>query len=195
MMRAALAFLMMAGAAFAQDTPPPVSGEFVQLFSSYCLSKFPGAMAQAAADAQLEPLTDAQVANYLHSDPGKGWLVAGTEGQYVLTEEDPPYHACAVRRYSDHVMDGTPLMEAARIFVESTGRKMDAPQLSSRPIGNGIISNAVLMQLRDAKDNPVPEAFMFFVVAYPVTQKADGTQSKPIYDIRFVRQISRSRDV
>jgi hypothetical protein len=196
-MRKALAggFLLLAGAALAQDAPPPVSAEFVRLFSSYCLSKFPDAVAQAAGDEKLEPLTDGQVASYLHSDPGKGWLIAGADGNYVLTEEDPPYHACAVRRYSDHVMDGVPLIEAARAFVESTGRKLGPPQMSSRPIGNGIISNAVLMQLRDAKDQQVPEAFMFFVVAYPVTVKADGTESKPFYDIRFVRQIFRKKDI
>ena len=113
----------------------------------------------------------------------------------MLTEEDPPYTACAVRRYSDRMMGGAPLMEAARTFVESTGRKLDPPQISSRPIGNGIISNAVLMQLRDAKDQQLPEAFMFFVVTYPVTMKADGTESKPFYDIRFVRQIVRKKEI
>jgi hypothetical protein len=32
-------------------------------------------------------------------------------------------------------------------------------------------------------------------VAYPVTVKADGTESKPFYDIRFVRQIFRKKDI
>jgi hypothetical protein len=197
-MRAALAcgLMLLAGAALAQDAPAPnVSAEFVRLFSDYCLARFPGAVAQAAADAKLEPLTASQVASYLHSDTGKGWLIAGADSNYVLTEEDPPYNACAVRRYSDRMMGGAPLMEAARAFVEGTGRKLDPPQISSRPIGNGIISNAVLMQLRDAKDRQLPEAFMFFVVTYPVTTKPDGTESRPFYDIRFVRQIVRKKEI
>ena len=48
-MRLALAggLLLLAGAALAQDSPPPVGEEFVALFSSYCLQKFPddGALA------------------------------------------------------------------------------------------------------------------------------------------------------
>ena len=104
MMRAALAcgLMLLAGAALAQDAPaPPVSAEFVRLFSDYCLAKFPDpeALAKTAADDKLEPLTTAQLQNYLRSDPGQGWLIKGADGDYVLTEEKPPYHGCAVRRY------------------------------------------------------------------------------------------------
>ncbi len=191
MRRAALAggFLLLAGAALAQDAPPPVSDEFVRLFSNYCLSKFPEAMAQAAADEKLEPLTAAQVASYLHSDPGQGWLIAGAEGQYVLTEENPPYHACALRRYATALMDGKPLFAAAKDFVMSSGRSFGTPQSIRRVIGPGIVSNGLLFPVVGATGQPTGEAFMFFVVAYPAATKADGTDKPPFFDIRFVRQL------
>jgi hypothetical protein len=80
MKRAALAcgFVLLAGAALAEDAPPPVSDEFVRLFASYCLNKFPDDDAlfrQAVAD-KLEPLSPAQVKTMLHKDNGLGWLVA-----------------------------------------------------------------------------------------------------------------------
>ncbi|MDB5735805.1 MAG: hypothetical protein JWN16_2442 [Alphaproteobacteria bacterium] len=192
-MRKALAggFLLLAGAvALAQDVPaPPVSAEFVRLFSSHCLSKFPDALAQAAVDEKLEPLTAAQVASYLHSDPGKGWLIAAADGNYVLTEEDPPYHACAVRRYATAMMDGKPLFAAAKAFVASSGRSFGTPQSSRRMIGPGIVSNGLLFPVIGATGQPTGEAFMFFVVAYPATTKADGTDKPPFFDVRFVRQL------
>jgi hypothetical protein len=190
-MRKALAggFLLLAGAALAQDVPPPVSTEFVRLFSNYCLSKFPDAVAQAADAAKLEPLTAAQVASYLHSDPGNGWLIAGPDGNYVLTEENPPYHACAVRRYATALLDGKPLFAAAKEFVASSGRSFGTPQSSQRMIGPGIVSNGLLFPVIGATGQPTGEAFMFFVVAYPASTKADGTDKPPFFDIRFVRQL------
>jgi hypothetical protein len=140
MKSAALALLLLAGAAFAQDTPaaPPISAEFVRLFSNYCLANFPDTLVKAAADEKLEPLTAAQLQNYLHSDPGHGWLIAGADGNYVLTEATPPYHACALRRYAAELVDSKPLFAAAKAFLASSGRSFGEPRTTRRVVGPGI---------------------------------------------------------
>ena len=78
-MRLALAgsFLLLAGAALAQDTARPVGDDFVALFSSYCLQKFPddGALVAQAAQDKFEPLSAAQVKVLEHKDNGLGWMV------------------------------------------------------------------------------------------------------------------------
>src|SRR5438552_4244020 len=106
MKRAALAcgLMLLAGAALAQDAAPPVSDEFVRLFSSYCLKTFPddGALLKQAETDHLEPLSPAQIKTMLHKDSGIGWVVGGAQLQYVLTVEQPPFHTCALRYASDH---------------------------------------------------------------------------------------------
>lgn len=187
------AALLISASALAQDGPEaaPVSDEFVRLFSTYCLQKFPddaALSAQAGADMH-QPLSDAEVKSFLHADPGVGWLAKGADSRYVITVEQPPYHACAVRRYSDQVLDGAPLIAAGKVFAAAQGKTLAPPLTRARPIGSGIISNAMLFQLHDAHDLELPEAFMFFVVSYPAVPKPGGSESKPFYDIRFVRQI------
>jgi hypothetical protein len=195
--RAALAcaLLLLAVTARAQDaaTAPPVSDEFVGLFSSYCLQKFPDdeALTTQASSDRREALTDAQLKTFLHSDPGQGWLLAGTDSKYVLTTERPPFHACAVRRYSDQVLDGAPFVAAARSFAVAHGHSLGPLQTRQRTIGPDIVSSAMMLQEVDEKGVPTLETYMFFVVSYPAMTKADGTEGKPFYDIRFVRQIYR----
>jgi hypothetical protein len=197
MTRAALAcaLLLLAATARAQDaaTAPPVSDEFVGLFSSYCLQKFPDdeALTTQASSDQREALTDAQVKTFLHSDPGQGWVLAGADGKYVLTTERPPFHACAVRRYSGQVLDGAPFVAAARSFAVARGHSLGPLQTRRTAIGPNIISSAMMLQEVDEKGIPTLETYMFFVVSYPAMAKADGTEGKPFYDIRFVRQIYR----
>src|SRR4051812_29716081 len=199
MKRPALAcgLMLLAGAALAQDAgvPPPVSDEFVRLFSSYCLKSFPddGALLKQAESERLEPLSQAQVKTMLHKDAGIGWLVGGAGLQYVLTVEQPPFHTCALRHVSDHALDGAPLMAAAKSFVEASGHKLLAPVGHARPMNQGMISNSLILQELDQKDEPLPQAYMYFVVSYPSVPRADGSMSKAFYEIRFVRQMYRQQ--
>ena len=195
MKRAVLAcgFLLLAGAALAEDAPPPVSDEFVRLFTSYCLNKFPdddALVKQAEAD-KLAPLSPAQVKTMLHKDTGIGWVVAGRQLQYVLTVEQPPFHTCALRHASDHMLDGQPLIAAAKSFVEASGHKLLPPVGHARPMSQGLISNSLILQELDEKGEPLPQAYMYFVVSYPSVRREDGSMSKPFYEIRFVRQLYR----
>ena len=194
---AALAFrlVLLAGAALAQDAPPPVSDEFVRLFSSYCLNSFPddGAVLKQAEADKLEPLSRAQVRTVLHKDSGIGWIVRGAKLQYVLTVEQPPFHTCSLRHVSELPLDGQPLMAAAKSFVETSGHKLLAPVGHARPMSQGLISNSLILQELDEKDQPLPQAYMYFVVSYPPIEKADGSMTKPFYEIRFQRQLFRQQ--
>ena len=162
----ACGLMLLAGAALAEDAPPPVSDEFVRLFASYCLNKFPdddALLKQAEAD-KLEPLSPAQVKTMLHKDNGLGWVIAGVQMQYVLTVEQPPFHTCALRHVSDHMLDGQPLVAAAKNFVEASGHKLMPPVGHARPMSQGLVSNSLIMQELDDKGEPLPQAYMYFVV-------------------------------
>ena len=191
----ACGFVLLAGAALADDSPPPVSDEFVRLFSSYCLKAFPDdqALHKLAESDRLEALTQAQVKTMLHKENGVGWVVGGVSARYVLTVEEPPFHTCALRRASEQPLDGTPLMAAAKSFVEAGGHKLLPPVGHARPMNQGVISNSLILQELDEKDQPLPQAYMYFVVSYPATPHDDGSMSKPFYEIRFVRQLFRQQ--
>lgn len=192
----AISFVLLAGAALAQDVAPtPVSDEFVRLFSSYCLNKFPDddALLKQAATDHLDPLSPAQVKTVVRKDNGSGWVVGGADVQYVLTLEQPPFHTCTLRRISDRPLDGAPLMAAAKHYAEAAGHKLLAPIGHARPMSQGMISNSLILQELDDKGEPLPQAYMYFVVSYPSVPKDDGSFSKPFYEIRFQRQQFRQQ--
>ncbi len=82
------------------QTPDP-GRELADLFADMCFSRFPddAALAEGAAKRQLAAMSQDQVKAYLHSDPGHGWFLKTADGSYAITIEEPPYHACAVRRF------------------------------------------------------------------------------------------------
>ena len=196
-MRLALAcgLSLLAGAACAQDSAPPVGEEFVRLFSSYCLQKFPddGALAAQALEDRLEPLSPAQVRTIEHKDAGLGWMVSRAGVPYLLTVEQAGLHTCALRRISDRPLDGEALIAAARNFVEAGGHKLMPPAAFARPLAGGGVSNSLTLQELDEKDRPLPQAYMFFVVSYPAAPRPDGTLAQPFFEIRFMRQMFRQQ--
>jgi hypothetical protein len=185
---------LLAGSAGAQDAAlQPVPEEFVRLFSSYCLQKFPVGVSEQALADHLEPMSAAQTRTVLRKDTGTGWVVKGKDIQYVLTIEQPPLQTCSLRRVSDHAMTGGPLIDAARSFVEHGGHKLLPPVGHARPMAQGQISNSQILQELDEKNEPLPQAYMYFVVTYPAVAKGDGSFSKPFYEIRFTRQMYRQQ--
>jgi hypothetical protein len=187
--------LLLAGAALAQDTAPPVEDAFVRLFSSYCLQKFPddGALAAQAAVDKLEPLSPAQVKTIEGKPDGMGWTMSRAGVPYMLTVEQASLHSCVLRRTSDTVLDGAPLIAAAKSFVEAGGHKLMPPAAFARPMPGGLVSNSLTLQEMDEKDQPLPRAYMFFVVSHPPAMRADGSVAKAFYEIRFMRQMYRQQ--
>lgn len=76
----------------------PAGTALVEAFATFCLDRFPSARVEDVAPGRVQALSPARVREYLHDDPGHGWLYRAPDGEYVLTIEDPPYHTCAVRR-------------------------------------------------------------------------------------------------
>lgn len=193
------ALLLMSGGAQAQDVQPdanlpPAPAEFAAFFSAYCLEKFPddAALVSAAADSKLVALTQDQTRLFLKNDPGQGWLIQGESGKYVLTDEAPPYHACAVRHAVHAPFSVQALKDLAVKYVAAKGHRLvDGPSLQT-PMGGGIVSALSSQNEVDEKGVPTGEAFMLAVVSYPAQSLADGTKSEAFWEIRFVRQIFRT---
>ena len=193
------ALLLFPGSALAQDALPdanlpPAPAEFVAFFTTYCLEKFPddAALVSAASESKLMALTQEQTKLFLRNDAGQGWLIQGENGRYVLTDELPPYHACAVRHAVYTPFSVAPLKDLAGKYVAAKGHRLvDGPSLQT-PMGEGIVSALSSQNEVDEKGVPTGEAFMLAVVSYPAQAQADGTKSQPFWEIRFVRQIFRT---
>ena len=92
------------GTPLARGSP---EGELNALFAAFCLMKFPDA---GAADlyARLKGfrlMPEEQLRAILGKDPGTGWLYDGGFGTYAITIEQPPHHACAIRKRLARVAD------------------------------------------------------------------------------------------
>lgn len=193
------ALLLLSGGAQAQDAqrdvnPPPAPAEFVAFFATYCLEKFPddAALVSHAAESKLVALSEEQTKLFLRNDPGQGWLIQGENGRYVLTDELPPYHACAVRHAVYTPFSVTPLKDLADRFVAAKGHRLVDGESLQTPMGEGIVSTLSSRNEVDEKGVPTGEAFTLAVVSYPAQPQADGRKSQPFWEIRFVRQIFRT---
>jgi len=191
--------LLLCGSARAQEVQsdvqlPPAPDEFVAFFTTYCLEKFPddAALVTAASDSKLVSLTQDQTRLFLRNDPGQGWLIQGESGKYILTDELPPYHACAVRHAVHTPFSVAPLKDLAGKYVAAKGHRLVDGESLQTPMGEGIVSALSSQKEVDEKGVPTGEAFMLAVVSYPPQALADGTKSQPFWEIRFVRQIFRT---
>src|SRR6185312_13041091 len=87
----------------------------------------------ALASGKGQAMTQAEVKVFLHEDPGQGWVLNGQDSKYVLTDEQPPYHACAIRRTTPLPLDSAPLFAAAASYAAGQGEKLSAPQQTRFP--------------------------------------------------------------
>lgn len=190
----ACGLLLFCGGARAQDAAPtPLPDEFLGLFSSYCLDKFPddAAVFSAAFDAKLPKLSQEEGKLFIRSKSGgQGWLIQGAGGRYVLTAELPPYHACTIRQAVLTPFSTEALNAAADKFVAAKGHRLVEGAATQRPMGDGIASAMSYRNEVDARGVPTGEIFMFAVVGYPGAATADDP--KPFWEIRFSRVILKS---
>ena len=134
---AMLAVVALAGSARAQKSsnniyiPPDAVNEqdapgtaLVDAFGHFCLHHFPGpARMEDVAPGQVTALPPARVRDFLHDDPGRGWVYKADGGEYVVTVEDPPYHTCAVRRtYATPPRYRMPWLMLTGLWAASEGR-------------------------------------------------------------------------
>jgi len=144
-------------------------GELMDVYLDLCLNRFPDAAAFAAGAAarQMRPVPPETVKRYLHDDPGRGWIGASPSGAYVVTIEDPPYHACAVRRMQ------RPSPTFSTVFQVAVGAwagMHKIPKLQRLPpvrqTANGATIDAQVEGVAGA-DGKVVQSFMALVTVYP----------------------------
>ncbi|MES2472098.1 MAG: hypothetical protein V4601_04565 [Pseudomonadota bacterium] len=187
--------LLISGSVCAQEAVPALtpSDEFIRLFSSYCLDKFPddAAVASATTDNKLTKLSSEEASLFVRSKAGgEGWLIQGAGGRYVLTAERPPYHACTIRHAVLTPFSTEALNAMADKFVAAKGNRLVDGASTERPMGDGIASAMSYRNEVNAKGVPTGEIFMFAVVGYPGT--AGENQPKQFWEVRFSRVILRS---
>jgi hypothetical protein len=104
------------GAGKEMEPADRVASELMEFFGEICLRKFPddNAVKSHMREAKNEEMRIDQVAQFLKTDPGIGWFRQSEHGQYAITLEFPPYHACAVRK----VFRGAPKPAFATAFQQ-----------------------------------------------------------------------------
>lgn len=142
--------------------------ELVGLYTDLCLNRFPdeAKLAAAVRERGMTALGPEAVKQYLHDDPGRGWTARTAAGSYVVTIENPPYHACAVRR-----LDAAPpsfrdtYQRAVTTWAAAQGRGSlrDYPPMNRT--GDGMTINATMSGVPGPNGKPV-ETFMAFVTTY-----------------------------
>lgn len=76
----------------------------VAAFDRFCLASFPAdPISDSAASIQLRPLAASVVRTRLRIAEGRGWIGHTPAGDMVVTIEDSPVKACAVRRLYEQV--------------------------------------------------------------------------------------------
>jgi hypothetical protein len=185
-----IALVAPSSAQNAFDNAVMPSDEYVSLFTSLCLQKFPDDSALSAEAGTKGPaLTPAQVNAFLHGDPGQGWTISGASTKYILTDEAPPYHSCALRRPSAQPLNGAPFFTAAKAFVAANGASLGTGRAKTVPGANGRSTLEVQVPVLDAKGQATSEQYIFIDDSYPAMTRPDGGQTPPFHDVRFVRQI------
>lgn len=189
-----LLLLTSSGTRAQEAAPGPTpSDEFIRLFSSYCLDKFPddAAVVSATADNKLTKLSSEEARLFVRSKAGgEGWLIQGMGGRYVLTAERPPYHACTIRHAVLTPFSTEALNAMANKFVAAKGNRLVDGASTERPMGDGIASAMSYRNEVNANGVPTGEIFMFAVVGYPGSV-GEG-QPKQFWEVRFSRVILRN---
>ena len=174
---------------YARPDPAPDAAaqlaEMTELYERVCLQVFPD---DKAVDAEMTRrggvrLSEAGVRYFLHADPGVGWHLKGRNGDFDITIEAPPYHACSVRaRTTAGFKDWSPYRSAVDRFEKSGSFKTMKPQ-SFTADDVTTVAHGESKQLSDGGR----EAFLV-LSATPVARIRK--QGKDAVEVRFVHQLA-----
>lgn len=191
-----LASLSVTAPVYAFDAADPtVANEMADLFSSFCIDKFPDDAALAGwADAKkAQVMTPEQVQQFLHQDPGHGWNLQTQTGLYVITVEEPPYSACAVRRMTPAGLPTVKIYKDAidRYVASKHATLLPVQNMRTKGPGTSDIS-AYSFGIQDSSGKVV-ESFMLFLTNYhgqvPASFKADAQDGVGV-EVRMVHQFT-----
>jgi hypothetical protein len=190
---AVLPFAMPANAFDAND--PTIANEMAELFSSFCIDKFPdnAAIAELAESKKSQVMTPEQVQQFLQQDPGHGWYLQTQTGLYVITIEDPPYRTCALRRMTPAGIPTAKLYKATiDQYVASKNGKL-SPAQNTRTKGPGISDISAYDSVMSDASGKIRESFMLILTNYhgqvPATFKADAGEGIGV-EVRMVHQFA-----
>jgi hypothetical protein len=171
------------------DTELPAAMAVV--FNLICLQMPPADGSHDAyfASTGYTPLTQDEVKTYLHSDPGKGWKYQGL----VITLEDPPYRACAVRRMTP---SGIATVKPYIKLLDDYAASQHATLVSQPPVAkkgpDGIMDIHAYPQLMLDQNGKPLSLFSVILANYhgrvppQVAEQAVGGVG---VEVRFVRQL------
>src|ERR1700761_2186760 len=183
--------LIAAAPALAQYEPPELPAdpgaqlaEMVALYDELCFQRFPddAAVAKQLEVHQAVALASGELRHSLRDDPGQGWQFTGRMADYVVTIENPPYHACTVRTMTP---SGFADMSAYRAFADryEAGRGF----ITIPPIDrvNGPIHSQLGGDYAPTADGQNVETLIVAVDSPDQTIRARGQTG---VSVRFVRQ-------
>jgi len=111
--------------------------EMLTLYQDICFTAYPDepAVSDAMNARHARAFSRSEVRRYLHDDPGVGWALRGSTGEFVITIEQPPFRTCAIRTMTvAGFPDAQPYVDfAARVEV---GRSATSIGSIDRIIGN-----------------------------------------------------------
>ncbi len=169
------------GASSETEPADRAASELNDMFGEICLRKFPddSAVKSHMRDAKNEEMRIDQVAQFLKTDPGVGWFRQSEHGQYAVTLEFPPDHACAVRKVFRSAPKPAFGIGFQQLIKETFGEKgTRIKALKPRGMAFGEIKSVMYpIEIRPAKGRV--EVLSQFVTMY----------KNGITEIRLVRQI------
>jgi hypothetical protein len=183
----------------AQTLPDPaVPPEIAEIYSSFCLQKFPDltALGALASTRKAAVLDSTQVKRFLHSDPGRGWALHTGTGNYIILAEDPPFRTCSVRRMTPSgIADVKPYIAAVNAYIAAQNGKLIKMQPSQSKTPDGIADVTTLPYGMLNSAGKPSETFAVFLTNYhgraPEDQRADATGGVGV-EVRMVHQIVQS---
>lgn len=174
--------------ATAPHAPPAAQlSEMVALYDRVCLHAFPDddALTREMVARHATAMSPAQVAIYLHDDPGTGWTVNGRSGVYRVTLEAPPFHACGVRTMT---RAGFPDLGPYRRLVSAYEAAHGS--FSAVPAINGVAKGVRTSLAGESamSDGGARGEAMLIAVGTPVEAHARARGDTAI-EVRFVHQL------
>jgi hypothetical protein len=191
------AFAVAPGLSYAQALLNPeldakISAEQLALFKSFCIEAYPdeAATEKSVMTHGATALTPDGVKVYLHDDPGKGWRFETPLGLYVLTLEQPPVRACALRRMTrSGAVDARGLNAAIAAYAQGRNatvmKPMVVPMTSTLP---SVVAYGFIVQ--DATGKP-DEQFVLITSNYhhqPPAEFAKDAEGGVGVEVRMVHQ-------
>ncbi len=186
--------VLQATSAFAQYAAPtnlanPAAqlAEMLTIYDEACLQGFPddGAVQRTMTARNARPLSSDEIRTYLHNDPGAGWRINGATAQFIVTIEEPPFHACGVRTMTATGFDD---LKPYRDLISRF--ESDRAFVAVQPMDT-VLSNHVHTRLTGEQIQSADGGFETLMVVTGTPAEGYRANGQTGTEIRFVRQFQQ----